>query len=451
MNMLLQDWLIGMERVLPRSLLGRSILIIVTPIVLLQVISAWVFYDSHWNTVTKRLAQSVAGEIGAVTRLMPRPGSTPNDNEVAIKSLFETAKNDMGLVLDFKSGEILPNDPTIMRQNLVDRQLAKALEDLVERPFIIDSRSLEKYIEIHIQLADGVLHVVVLRRRLFSSTTYVFLLWMVGTSLALLAVATLFMRNQVKPIKRLAQAADDFGKGREVEDFRTQGATEVVLAGQAFNQMRNRIRRQIAQRTEMLAGVSHDLRTPLTRMKLQLAMMGDNPEIADLKKDVADMERMIGAYLAFARGEGMEQPAPTDLADVVADVTSDARRQGAKIDLTLPKCNVVVPLRRDAFRRALDNVIGNAHRYAGAIDVTMALKPKHVEVMVDDDGPGIPAEAREDVFKPFFRLEQSRNQETGGTGLGLTIARDIIRGHGGDLVLSDAPGGGLRAVLRLPL
>jgi two-component system osmolarity sensor histidine kinase EnvZ len=451
MNALLQEWLIGIERVLPRSLLGRSILIIVTPIVLLQVISAWVFYDSHWNTVTKRLAQSVAGEIGAVTRLMPRAGSAPSDNEVAIHALFETARQDMGLNLEFKPGEILPNDPTIMRQNLVDRQLAKALEDLVERPFIIDSRSLEKYIEIHVQLADGVLHVVVLRRRLFSSTTYVFLLWMVGTSLALLAVATLFMRNQVKPIKRLAQAADDFGKGREVADFRTEGATEVALAGQAFNQMRNRIRRQIAQRTEMLAGVSHDLRTPLTRMKLQLAMMGDNSEITDLKKDVADMERMIGAYLAFARGEGMEQPAPTDLVELVADVVGDARRQGATIELKLPARDIVVPLRRDAFRRALDNVIGNAHRYAGTIGVTMALRPRHVEVMVDDDGPGIPAEAREDVFKPFFRLEQSRNQETGGTGLGLTIARDIVRGHGGDLVLSDAPGGGLRAVLRLPL
>ena len=291
----------------------------------------------------------------------------------------------------------------------------------------------------------------VLRRRLFSSTTYVFLLWMVGTSLALLAVATLFMRNQVKPIKRLAQAADDFGKGREVEDFRIEGATEVALAGQAFNQMRNRIRRQIVQRTEMLAGVSHDLRTPLTRMKLQLAMMGDGNDISDLKKDVADMERMIGAYLAFARGEGMEQAAPTDLAEVVADVAGGARRQGAQIALTLPERSVVVPLRRDAFRRALDNVIGNAHRYAGTIGVTMALRPRHVEVMVDDDGPGIPADSREDVFKPFFRLEQSRNQETGGTGLGLTIARDIIRGHGGDLVLSDAPGGGLRAVLRLPL
>ena len=261
MNAGMQDWLMAVERMLPRSLLGRSILIIVTPIVLLQVISAWVFYDSHWNTVTKRLAQSVAGEIGAVTRLMPRAGTAPSDSEVAINALFETARDDLELALDFKPGEILPNDPTIMRQNLVDRQLAKALEDRVQRPFIIDSRSLEKYIEIHVQLADGVLHVVVLRRRLFSSTTYVFLLWMVGTSLALLAVATLFMRNQVKPIKRLAQAADDFGKGREVADFRAEGATEVALAGQAFNQMRNRIRRQIVQRTEMLAGVSHDLRT----------------------------------------------------------------------------------------------------------------------------------------------------------------------------------------------
>ncbi|WP_374375451.1 ATP-binding protein [Dongia sp.] len=446
MRNVFQDWLIGLERMLPRSLLGRSILIIVTPIVLLQVVSAWVFYDSHWETVTRRLAQSVAGEIGAIVRMMPRY-PTPED----LSPIFEIADEDMDLVLVFKPGEILPNDPTIMRQNLVDRQLARALESRVDRPFIIDSRSLEKFIEIHVQLADGVLHVVVQRRRLFSSTTYVFLLWMVGTSLALLTVATSFMRNQVKPIKSLAQAADDFGKGREVADFRTTGATEVVLAGQAFNLMRNRIRRQIVQRTEMLAGVSHDLRTPLTRMKLQLAMMGDGADIADLKKDVADMERMIGAYLAFARGEGVEQAAPTDITELVADVTGDARRHGADIEVTLPERGIVVPLRRDAFRRALGNVIGNAQRYAKSVAVTLALKPRHVEVMVDDDGPGIPPGAREDVFKPFFRLEQSRNQETGGTGLGLTIARDIVRGHGGDLELREAPGGGLRAVLRLPL
>lgn len=442
----LPDWLLGFERMLPRSLLGRSILIIVTPIVLLQVVSAWVFYDSHWETVTRRLAQSVAGEVGAIVRMMPR---YPTPEQLA--PIFAIAEEDLDLALAFKPGEILPNDPTIMRQNLVDRQLARALESRVGRPFIIDSRSYEKLIEIHVQLADGVLHVIVQRRRLFSSTTYVFLLWMVGTSLALLTVATAFMRNQVKPIKRLAQAADDFGKGREVADFRTTGATEVALAGQAFNLMRNRIRRQIVQRTEMLAGVSHDLRTPLTRMKLQLAMMGEGSDIVDLKKDVADMERMIGAYLAFAKGEGMEQPTPTDIVQLVADAAGDARRQGAAIEVSLPDREIVVPLRRDAFRRALGNVVGNAQRYASRIAVTLALRPRHVEVMVDDDGPGIPAGAREDVFKPFFRLEQSRNQETGGTGLGLTIARDIARGHGGDLELRDAPGGGLRAVLRVPL
>jgi two-component system osmolarity sensor histidine kinase EnvZ len=446
MRIFLQDWLLGLERTLPRSLLGRSILIIVTPIVLLQVVSAWVFYDSHWETVTRRLAQSVAGEIGAIVQMMPRH---PTDEQLA--PLFAIADDDMGLELTFRSGEILPNDPTIMRQNLVDRQLARALESRVERPFIIDSRSREKLIEIHVQLADGVLHVVVQRRRLFSSTTYVFLLWMVGTSLALLTIATAFMRNQVKPIKSLAQAADDFGKGREMGQFKPEGATEVALAGQAFNLMRNRIRRQIVQRTEMLAGVSHDLRTPLTRMKLQLAMMGDGGDIADLKKDVADMERMIVAYLAFAKGEGTEQPAATDITELVADVVADARRHGAMIEAALPDRGIVVKLRRDAFRRALGNVIGNAQRYAGNIAVTLALKPRHIEVMVDDDGPGIPAAAREDVFKPFFRLEQSRNQETGGTGLGLTIARDIVRGHGGDLELRDAPGGGLRAVLRVPL
>jgi two-component system osmolarity sensor histidine kinase EnvZ len=442
----IRDWLTGFERMLPRSLLGRSILIIVTPIVLLQVVSAWVFYDSHWETVTRRLAQSVAGEIGAIVQMMPR-----HPTEEELQPLFDIVDDDMGLELTFKSGEILPNDPTIMRQNLVDQQLARALESRVERPFIIDSRSLEKLIEIHVQLADGVLHVVVPRRRLFSSTTYVFLLWMVGTSLALLTVATSFMRHQVQPIKRLAQAAEDFGKGREMTPFRPDGATEVALAGQAFNLMRNRIRRQIVQRTEMLAGVSHDLRTPLTRMKLQLAMMGDGPDIADLKKDVADMERMIGAYLAFARGEGTEQPQPTDITALVADVAGDARRHGADIELALPTRAIVVPLRRDAFRRALGNVVGNAQRYASRIAMRLDLKPRHVEVMVDDDGPGIPAGAREDVFKPFYRLEQSRNQETGGTGLGLTIARDIIRGHGGDLELRDAPGGGLRAVIRVPL
>ena len=440
-----REILLAIERLMPRTLLGRSILIIVTPVMLLQAISAWVFYTSHFDTVTRRLAQSVAGDIAYVVRLLPHP----IDPRQA-RPYFAIAKDMMDLRLTFKPGEILPNDPTITRQNLVDRSLSKALESALQRPFLIDSRSQRNYIEIHVQLAEGVLQAQVRRRRLFSSTTYLFFLWMVGTSLALLAFATIFMRNQVRPIKRLAQAADDFGRGRDIRDFRPSGATEVELAGHAFNLMRDRIRRQISQRTEMLAGVSHDLRTPLTRMKLQLALMGGNPEVADLKKDVDEMERMIGGYLAFARGEGTERALEADLVELVTDAVNDARREGATITLTAPAQKIMLSLRRDSLRRALANVIGNARRYANRIEISFRARGHGIDVIVDDDGPGVPAERREDVFRPFFRLEGSRNPETGGTGLGLAIARDIMRSHGGELTLHDSPLGGLRAVLRLP-
>jgi two-component system, OmpR family, osmolarity sensor histidine kinase EnvZ len=435
-----------LELMLPRSLLGRSIMIIVTPVVLLQVVSAWVFYDSHWNTVTRRLAQSVAGDIAASIQMMPRP-----INEERAERVFHVARDTMRLNLNFKPGDILPNDPTIMRQNLVDRQLTDALESRVERPFIIDSRSLQNQVEIHVQLPEGVLQVTVERRRLFSSTTYVFFLWMLGTSLVLLSMATVFMRRQVRPIKRLAQAADDFGKGRDVGEFVLDGAAEVEVAGRAFNQMRARIRRQIQQRTEMLAGVSHDLRTPLTRMKLQLAMMGTAPAIEDLKRDVDDMERMVNAYLAFARGEGTEQPSEVDIVAAVGDVVAGARRDGTRIGFATAEEELTVPLRRDAFRRALTNIVANAQRHANRIDVVLNRRRGRVEILVDDDGPGVPMDKREEVFKPFFRIEASRNVETGGIGLGLTIARDILRSHGGDLTLGDSPLGGLRAVLQLPV
>jgi two-component system osmolarity sensor histidine kinase EnvZ len=441
----LQEVLVGLERLMPQSLLGRSIIIIVTPIVLLQAVSAWVFYTSHWDTVTRRMAGSVAGDIASIIRLMPRPIDPSRATE-----LFAVADEIMDIKFTFKPGEILPNDPTVTRQNLVDHALKNALASSLRRPFLIDSRSLKNFVQIHVQLADGVLRAVVRRRRLFSSTTYVFLLWMIGTSLALLTFATIFMRNQVRPIRQLAKAADDFGRGRDVRDFRPSGAAEVELAGHAFNLMRDRIRRQISQRTEMLAGVSHDLRTPLTRMKLQLALMGDNPETIDLKKDLDEMERMIGGYLAFARGEGTEKVIDADLVEAVTDAVNDARREGANIALSVPDRRLKLPLRRNAFRRALTNVIGNARRYASKIEVSVRPRGNGIDVIVDDDGPGIPVGRREDVFRPFFRLEVSRNPETGGTGLGLVIARDAMRSHGGDITLHDSPLGGLRAILRLP-
>jgi two-component system osmolarity sensor histidine kinase EnvZ len=272
---------------------------------------------------------------------------------------------------------------------------------------------------------------------------------MVGTSLLLLGIATQFTRNQVRAVKRLAVAADAFGKGRPVPDFKPEGASEVRQAGAAFALMRDRLKSQVDQRTEMLAGVSHDLRTPLTRMKLQLAMMRGEG-IVDLTEDVGDMERMIEGYLAFARGEGTEVSRPADLAALVDEAVLRLRRDGGQIEVDC-EGDLTLPLKTQAMSRCLANLIGNAVRYAGKVRVAARRRDDMAEVVVDDDGPGIPAEFRELVFKPFYRIEGSRNPKTGGVGLGLTIARDVARGHGGNILLEESPMKGLRVRLLLPL
>jgi len=301
-----------------------------------------------------------------------------------------------------------------------------------------------------VQLPEGILRALVTDERLFSSTTYIFILWTIGSSVLLFGIAVVFMRNQVKPIRRLARAAESFGKGQEVRDFKPEGATEVRQAAAAFINMRDRIKRQIQQRTEMLAGVSHDLRTPLTRMKLQLEMLPDVPEAEFLQTDVAEMEHMVEGYLAFARGEGQETPAPTDLGGLLRDVVAQMTRTGRTIDLHVEQ-DLTLALRRDGMRRCLTNLLANAQRHGTHVAVTAGRRKNRIEVTIDDDGPGMPPERYEDVFKPFFRLEQSRNPATGGIGLGLTIARDVARSHGGDVTVEAAPGGGLRARVWLPV
>jgi two-component system osmolarity sensor histidine kinase EnvZ len=257
------------------------------------------------------------------------------------------------------------------------------------------------------------------------------------------------MRNQVKSIRRLAAAAEALGKGRDVPNFRLEGATEVRQAAAAFLKMRDRIQRQIAQRTEMLAGVSHDLRTPLTRMRLALEFLGDDPSVQELRHDVGEMQRMVQGYLDFARGEGAEPPVDTDLLLLIEEVVAVARCDGGAVSLALPE-ECVLPLRPDAMRRCLGNLIANARRHGSHVWVTAVPGVRGVDVFVDDDGPGIPPMHRESVFRPFFRLDAARSPDAGGVGLGLTIARDVARGHGGDLTLEDSPQGGLRARLSLP-
>jgi two-component system, OmpR family, osmolarity sensor histidine kinase EnvZ len=442
------DW----ERWAPRTLMARASLIIVVPLIVVQIISTYIFYENHWDTMSRRMAASLAGDIAAsVNFIRDYPG------EQNLNWLRENANRTLGFELKFEAGaKISETAGTDISNAMSGDVLADALWEALNKPFRIDLAAYraDKMISIDVQLENGVLHVLAPRRRLFSSTTYVFVIWMVGSSILLFGVATAFLRNQVQSVRRLARAVDEFGKGRDISDFPAEGAFEVRQAARAFNIMRTRIKRQITQRTEMLAGVSHDLRTPLTRMKLQLEMLKqgiDPEEIAALKDDAAEMERMLDAYLAFARGEGNEDSTPTDAGDVIESIAARFRRDGAHVTIDVDHARQSVPLRPVAFERCLNNLIGNAVRYAKAVTVTARIQGQALTIMVDDDGPGIPIDKREDVFRPFTRLEASRNPKTGGVGLGLTIARDIVRSMGGEITLNDSPAGGLRVNLRIPL
>jgi len=431
------------KRLMPKSLLGRSLLMILIPLVALQAVTFQIFYGTHLNIVSRRLSSAIAGEIALTVQLMNRYPSA-EDHEW----ILERARERLGLDITLEPEAKLTNTRRIDILGPMDDDLAAALNESFQGPFAMDWTSDPRSVLISIQVADGVLHVVAPRKRLYSTTIYLFVPWVVGTALLLFAVAALFMRNQVRGIRRLARAAEAFGLGRDIPSIRPEGATEVRQAAVAFNRMQDRIRRFLAQRTEMLAGVSHDLRTPLTRLRLALAMLPRDEawqaDVGEMTEDVEEMERMISGYLAFARGEGTEQAKPIDLSAMLADVATAARRGGANIEVSVPD-SLTVSLRADAVRRAITNLVDNARRHASRVTLSAVPRGRSVLVNVDDNGPGIAADKREDVFRPF------RSGATGGTGLGLTIARDIVRAHGGDISLEDSPLGGLRARVRLPV
>jgi two-component system osmolarity sensor histidine kinase EnvZ len=434
------------KRFLPRSLFGRWLVLLVTPMVLLQVFSVYAFYERHWDTVSRRLALGLAGEIALL--IESRQYWPDAEDQRLLRGM---AARHMQVEVRFEPGARLPSTaPPLRPYSILDSMLNQGLSERLSLPYQIDTRRGDEQIEVAVQLEDGVMRVLTLQKRVFSTSTYIFIMWMVAGSLVLLGIAIVFLRNQIRPIRRLAEAADAFGKGRDDPGFHPAGATEIRRAAAAFMAMKERIRRQIAQRTEMLAGVSHDLRTPLTRMKLQLAMLGEGAEVDDLKRDVAEMERMIEGYLAFARGQDGEAAVETDLAGFLADIVGAMRRQGANVSLKAAE-GIRLAIRPDALRRCVANLIDNATRYARTVEVGLDRQGNSVEIVIDDDGPGIPPDQREAVFRPFLRLDAARDPNAAGVGLGLTIARDVMRSHGGDIELGTAPKGGLRALLRLPI
>ncbi|HEY4203562.1 MAG TPA: ATP-binding protein [Xanthobacteraceae bacterium] len=430
---------------MPKGLYARALLIMIVPMVVLQSVVAFVFMERHWNTVTRRLSAGVVQDIAA---LMDVYNGYPQDKDHAL--LRRIAQQRLGLVVDFlPAGDMPPPGPKPFF-SLLDQSLSAQIGRQISRPYWIDTVGRSSLVEIRIQLDDAVMRVFAQRSAAYASNSQIFFLWMVGTSSVLLIVAVLFLRNQIRPIVRLADAAESFGKGREAPNFRPRGALEVRRAAHAFIEMKSRVERSIEQRTAMLAGVSHDLRTILTRFKLELALIGDSPEVDGMRKDVDEMAAMLEAYLAFARGDSGEVARPTDMAAALEELRSDAERNGHMATVSFQGLPVVT-VKPASFKRCLGNLVSNAARYADKIAISGHRDHRWLTITVDDDGPGVPQNMREEVFKPFLRLDDARNQDEGGTGLGLAITRDIARSHGGDITLGDSPMGGLRAIVRIPV
>ena len=437
----------GLAEMLPKGLYKRSLLIVILPMVLLQTAVTFAFMQHHFELVTSRLSESVARDVGALVDLYSQapPGL---DESFLSKLAADRFRIDVTIL---PAGALPPAMPRSFFGALdpLTRTLPTKIKAQVRQPFWVDTIGRSGLMEIRVDLGDRILRLVTRRALAYEANAHIFVLWMLGAMVVLLTVAIIFLRNQIRPILRLARAAEDFGKGRDSE-FSPHGAREVRQAGHAFIEMKRRIERATEQRTAMLNGVSHDLRTILTRFKLSLALLDNSADSELLQKDVDEMGRMLEGYLAFARGDASESTVRTDVGELLEDLRADAERHGAAVSLeTFGDLDIRV--RPTAIKRCVGNLVANAQRHADHVWISANREREFVAVIVDDDGAGIPPEHRENVFRPFYRLDEARNQDEGGAGLGLAIARDIARSHGGDIVLADSPMGGLRAAVRLPV
>lgn len=448
----LRFWPLVLRRNFPRSLRARVLLIILLPIAIMQIVILWVFFNLYWENTTARLSEGLIGDVAWAVSAYEQDPSPRN-----LERIKAQAQKSMQLSVALRQDEPLPEGSKASPVVALDRSLGRALNEQLDQPYWFDAGRWPAHIDIRVKVKEGTLRFIAPKDRATTSKGSVFFYWILGTTAFLTTVATLFIQNQVRAIERLAEAAEKFGKGEDDPDFKPYGASEVRSAARAFIEMKARIQRQIEQRTTLLASVSHDLRTPLTRLKLELAMAPQDAAAERMKEDVSEMAYMIDEYLAFARGEVAENNETVSLRVLMETIEQNTRRAGHTLEVTYLAEDVPVTLRVQSIQRALTNLVMNGFHYGKHVRLSADAAAgaigggRQLRLLIDDDGPGIAPEKREEAFKPFSRLDDARNQNIKGVGLGLAIARDIVRGHGGDLTLDQSPLGGLRAVITLPL
>ena len=437
--MLFKENSIRLKNFLPKGLYPRSLLIIIVPVVVLQGILTFVFLDRHWQLVTRKLSSAVASEIATFIDVVPSLG---------INKIAQLSEDFYDVKVNFISNQALIINPPEPK-NLVESTLSKELSRTMKNSFWVDAHTYEKRVIVQIEKKEGVYEFIIPRRNVYATNSHIFLVWMVISSLLLVSVAVIFMRQQIKPIEKLSKAAQQFGLGKKMENFKPSGATEVRRAAEAYLKMQERIERFIEQRTLMLAGVSHDLRTPLTRLKLQLEMLADDKTNTELLSDVNEMQKMLENYLDFAEDVTKEKATKIDLNKMIKEIIKNETPENKKINLYIKNDEpIFFECRSIAMKRCITNLLNNACSYGNNINISLDKKKDIINISIEDDGPGINKKDYDKAVKPFIRLDSSRNQNIPGSGLGLSISQDITSNHGGKLIMSRSDMGGLKIQLK---
>lgn len=429
---------IALKRFLPQSLFGRTLIILMTPLILLQVVLGYIFFERHTETILRTLSENIAGDIALVMAWHEVP-------DASFEKLKGLSKKYLSLDIEFEEKKTLDRTGQY-RENWLYDPLIKALDEKLKSPHYV--RMTPDVIYISVETKNGLMTASVLRKRLFSRTTPLVLIWTTVSALLLFVVASIFMRNQIRPIRRLAEAAERFGKGDELVAFKAEGAVEVRKAGYAFLRMRERVTRLLHERIEMLAGVSHDLRTPITRLKLSVVMLPDCSQKQQIEADVTMLHHMVEGFLSFARGTTEEAKQTVILLPWIQKITEHHHAVSINIQ---GDSELKIKIKKTFLNRCLTNLVVNSEKYAKNLLIDVKRLGSTAVITFDDDGPGIPVNEREHVFKPFYRLDQARNLDKVGVGLGLSVARDVVLSHGGQIDLMNSPMGGLRVQIRLPL